>query len=105
MKEKDYIEIRPEAPGVQAKDLMPALPLLGLRTRECAGAARLKARSGGVKYPGQVAPTTGPLILVPPRPKEEVFTVFLNLNCWKGYCYHKILIMVHPDMTICQVYK
>ena len=29
-----------------------------------------------VKYPGQVAPTTGSLILVPPRPKEEVFKVF-----------------------------
>ena len=42
---------------------------------ESAGASRLKAPSGGVKYPGQVAPTTGSLIVVPPRPKEEVFKV------------------------------
>ena len=34
--------------------------------------------AAGVKYPGQVAPTTGSLILVPPRPKEEVFKVFLT---------------------------
>ena len=72
---KDYIGIRPEAPGVRAKDLIPTLPLFGLRTRESAGASRLKAHSGCVKYPGQVAPKTGSLILVPPRHKEEVFKV------------------------------
>ena len=70
------IEINPEASGVWAKDLIPILPLLGLRTRESAGASRLKAPSGGVKYPGLVAPTTGSLILVPPRHKEEAFKVF-----------------------------
>ena len=41
-----------------------------------AGASHLKAHSGGVKYPGQVAPATGSFILVPPRPMEEVFKVF-----------------------------
>ena len=54
------------------KDLIPTLPFLGLWT---AGASRLKVPSEGVKYPGQVAPTTGSLIFVPPRPKEEVFKV------------------------------
>ena len=34
--------------------------------------SRLKAPSGGVKCFGQVASATGALILVPPRPKEEV---------------------------------
>ena len=46
--------------------------------------SRLKAPNGGgggaeegcVKCPGQVAPTTGSLVLVPPRPKYEVFKVF-----------------------------
>ena len=62
--QNDYIEIRSEALGVRAKNF---IPLLGLRTRGgggSAGASRLKAPSGGVKCPGQVAPTTGSLILV-----------------------------------------
>ena len=40
-------QIKPEAPGVRAKDLILTLPLLGLRTRENASASRLKAPSGG----------------------------------------------------------
>ena len=62
---KDYIEIRPEAPGVRAKDVIPTLSLLGLRTRDSADASSLKAPSGEVKNPAQVAPTTRSLILVP----------------------------------------
>ena len=41
------------------RNIIPTLPLLGLRTRESAGASLLKAPSGGVKCPGQVAPTAG----------------------------------------------
>ena len=55
-----------------------------------AGVSRLKAPSGGVKYPRQVAPTTGSLILVPPDPMR--CSKFFNLNWWKGYCY--LLVMV-----------
>ena len=40
---------------------------------ESAGASRLKAPSGGVQYPSQVAPTTGSLTVVPPRPKAAIF--------------------------------
>ena len=36
------IEIRPEAPGVRAKDFIPTFPIWGLRTRESAGASHLK---------------------------------------------------------------
>ena len=68
----------------------PTLPLLGLRTWKSAGMSRLKEPSGEVKYPGQVAPTTRSLILVHPRPKEEVFKVF-EPKLWKGYCDHNIL--------------
>ena len=57
--------------------LIPTLPLLGVRTRESAGASHLKAPSGKVKHPGQVAPTSACLILVPPRPKEEVERILL----------------------------
>ena len=64
------------------------------RLGEIAGVSQLMAPSGEVENPGQVAPTTRSLILVPPTPKEEVFKVFFNLNWWKGYCYHKILLMV-----------
>ena len=41
--------------------MIPTLPLLGLQTQESAGAGALslKAPSGGVKCPGQVAPATG----------------------------------------------
>ena len=39
-------KIRPEPPGVRVKDVIPTLPLLGLRTRESAGSSRLKAPSG-----------------------------------------------------------
>ena len=57
LKEKpDYIEMRPEAPGVRAKDFIPILPLLGLRTRGgggggggSAGVSCLKAPGGGCK--------------------------------------------------------
>ena len=73
-----YIEIRPEAPGVRANDVIPTLPLLGLWNRESTVASRMKAHSGGVKYPGQVAPTTGSLILVPPEPMR--LFVILNYN-------------------------
>ena len=45
--QKDYIEIRSEAPGVREKDLIPTLPLLGLRIPESAGVSRLKAPSEG----------------------------------------------------------
>ena len=55
---------------------IPTLLLLGLRTLESTCASRLKAPSGCVIYPGQVAPTTRSLIVVPPRPKEGVFKVF-----------------------------
>ena len=37
----------PKHPGVQAKDLIPTLLLLGLRTQESSGASRLKAHSTG----------------------------------------------------------
>ena len=30
----------------------------------------------------------------PPDPRRRCCSTFLNLNWWKGYCYHKILIMV-----------
>ena len=30
----------------------------------------------------------------PPDPRRRCCSLFLNLNWWKGYCYHKILIMV-----------
>ena len=66
---KDYIELRrPEALGVREKDLIPTLPLLGLRTRGNAGASRLKVKApgGGGGGSGQVVPTTGYLIVVPP---------------------------------------
>ena len=83
--------------GVRAKDLILTLPLLGLRTRGggggvgmSAGVSRLKAPSGEVKNPSQVAPITRSLILGPPRRCSK----FFNLNWWKGYCYHEILIMV-----------
>ena len=78
---KDYIKIRPEAQRVWAKDLIPTWPLLGLRTQESAGASHMKAPSGGVKYPGQMVPTTGSLILVHPDPRR--CSKFLNLNWWK----------------------
>ena len=72
---KRYIKITPKAPGVLAKDLIPMLPLLGTadsgKVQVCHAWRHL---AGGVKYPGQVAPTAGSLILVPPRPKE-VFKV------------------------------
>ena len=77
-----HFDIWPEAPVVRAKDLIPTLPLLGLWTRESAGASRLKAPSGGVKYPGQVAPTTGPFILVPPDPRRMCSKFVFNLNWW-----------------------
>ena len=37
--------------------------------------ARQVRPSGGVKCPGQVAPTTGSYIVVPPIPKEELIGV------------------------------
>ena len=50
--------------------------------KESTGVSRLKAPSGEVKNPGQVAPTTGSLILFPPPPPTpKVFKV-------SGYCYH-----------------
>ena len=45
MHQKDYIKIRPEAPGVRAKDLIFHYWELG--NRESEGALRLKAPSGG----------------------------------------------------------
>ena len=72
--------------GSAGKGLDPNLPLLGLRTRESAGTSNLKAPSGGVKYPGQVEPTTRYLILSPPIPKEKTtvnsgfITQFFSLN-------------------------
>ena len=75
--------IRPEAPGVRSKHLIPTLPLLGLWTRV----------SGGVKYPGQVAPTTRSLFWFPADPRRRC-SKFFNLNLWKGYCYNKILLIV-----------
>ena len=48
----------------------------------------------------------------PPDPRRRCCSLFLNLNWWKGYCYHKILIMVprvgdgdpsfpvHPDENV-----
>ena len=41
------------------ENLIPTLPLLGLRTRESTDALSMKAPGRGVKCPGQVAPTTG----------------------------------------------
>ena len=38
-------------------------------------------------------PTNGFLILVSQDPRRR-WSKFLNLNWWKGYCYHKIWIMV-----------
>ena len=51
--------------------------------------------SGGVKCPGQVAPTTGSCGSL--RPKKEVFKVF-ELNWWKGRGYHysKIFFIMVP---------
>ena len=58
----DEDEVGLKEKPVREKYVIPTLPLLGLRTRESAGASRLKAPSGGVKYPGQVAPTTESLL-------------------------------------------
>ena len=60
---KEYIKIRPEAPGVRAKEhLIP--------NRESTGVSYLKAPSGCVKCPGHVAPTTGSKIAPPPPPTQ-----------------------------------
>ena len=48
--------------GSAGEGLDPKFAIIGT-----AGASGLKAPSRGVKYPGQVAPTTGSLILVPPQ--------------------------------------
>ena len=82
---------------MRAKDLIPTLPLLGLRTREGAGSSRLKAQSGGVKYPVQVAPTTGSLILgFPPDPRWRRCSKVLNLN-WFDFieCFMTTFLRAH----------
>ena len=51
----DHIEIRPESPGVRAKDFIPTCYYWELQTRECAGAFHLKAPRGEIKFrPGGV---------------------------------------------------
>ena len=57
--QKDYIEIRPEAPGVRAKELDPNVAIIAIADSGKCRCVNLKAPSGGVKCPGQVAPTTG----------------------------------------------
>ena len=66
--------MRPEAPGVRAKDF---LPLLGLRTRESAYASCLKAPSGGVKYQGPVVPTTAVFDFGTPQTQGQVFLNYM----------------------------
>ena len=68
---KYYIDKRPEALDSQFCHYYE------LRTRESACASRLKAPSGGGGgwNPGQVAPASRSLILVPPSLKEVVFKV------------------------------
>ena len=69
---------------MRAKDFIPTFAIIGnCRLGESAGASRLKAPSGEVKNPGQVAPTTGSLISVLPDPRRRC-SKFLNLNWWKG---------------------
>ena len=86
MHQKDYINIRPKAPRVRAKDFIPTLPLLGLQTLESAGASFLKSPGGVLKYPSQVAPTTGSLILVPWSgiADWETDRVVTPWRSWKG---------------------
>ena len=70
--QKDYMEIRSEAPGGTLSQLCDYWDC----TRgKCRCVTPEGTYSGGLKYHGQVAPTTGSLILVPPRPKE-MFKVF-----------------------------
>ena len=59
---------------MRAKDLIPNFELLGLRTRENAGASRMKPPSGGggvMIHFCQVAPTTRSLMLPPPPPPAQ----------------------------------
>ena len=93
--EKDYIQIKPEAPGVWPKDSIATLPLLGLRTQESAGVSHLKAPSGGGggNNPARWRLQPGLWVWFPPDLRRRC-SKLLNLNWWKGYRYHKILIMV-----------
>ena len=54
-----YIKLRPKAPGVRAKNLIPNVAIIwNCGLGESAGASRLNAPSGG-RNPSQMAPTTG----------------------------------------------
>ena len=58
------------------------MPLLWLRTWKSASASTLRAPGGGVKCPGQVVPTTGSQILVPPQTQGggvQSFWTYKNL--------------------------
>ena len=96
----NYIKLRPEEPGVRAKELeSQLLPLLGLRTRKSAGASSLRAHSGCVKCPGQVGPTTGCCgSPPPPQPKEEVFKVFEPKRV-DSFLYTMIYFFNHGTQT------
>ena len=71
------MKIRPETPGVWAKNLINLLPSLGLRTRKCAGASSLRVPTGGVIRPSRRRLQPGLKLWYPPppKPKEEVFKV------------------------------
>ena len=79
--QKDYVELRPESPGVWTKDLMNLinlLPSLGLRTQTSAGASSLRVPTGvwNVLAGGRLQLGLKLWSPPPPRPKEEVFKVF-----------------------------
>ena len=46
-----------------------------------------------MECPSRRPPQLGLRFWFPPDPRR-CCSLFLNLNWWKGYCYHKILIMV-----------
>ena len=83
--------MRPEASGVQAKELDSNFAIIGTADLGKVQMRHAWSHLAGGWNPGQVSSTTGSLILVPPRPKEGGV---LYLSWWKGFCYQKILIMV-----------
>ena len=98
--QKDYIEIRPEAPGVWTKDLINFIPIYCHHWDCRLGPVQVRQaweylRGGGgwnVLVGGRLQ--LGLRFWFPPDPRRRCCSTFLNLNWWKGYCYHKILIMV-----------
>ena len=69
--QKDYIEIRHEAPGARAKEPDPIFAIIGPAARDT-----WRRLAGVWHVPARWRLQPGLKILVSPRPKEEVFKVF-----------------------------